>query len=99
MRSVWKYPLRVADTQVVDLPTGAEPLAVQAQDGSLVLWAAVDTDIKEVAPVRLCVFGTGEQIEEDWLSLEHLATVQMDGLVWHVFREWPTDEEAAHAQG
>lgn len=41
-KTIYKYPLDVTDVQEIKLPVGAEILTVQAQNGTLCLWALVD---------------------------------------------------------
>lgn len=84
MRTVFKYPLEIANEQTIDLPIGAKPLSVQMQGEWIYLWAEVDTDSKPF-PYTVRVFGMGHLLPKE--AMKHLGTVQqLDGmLVWHVY--------------
>ena len=51
MKTIWKFPLPVADQYVVKTPKGAEILTVQRQGDQACLWAIVDTNADTVARV------------------------------------------------
>jgi hypothetical protein len=88
MAAIWKYPLLITDEQVLTVPSGATPLAVGEQYGTLCLWALVDPRNKPVAQT-VRIYGTGHPIEHDDGSEEsYVGTVQMGPLVWHCF--WVT---------
>ncbi len=86
MLSVHKFPLRLADDQFIDLPSGATILAVQDQRGRLCIWALVDTEEKSTTPRRILIVGTGMPVP-DVLCRTYLGTVQQEegSLVWHLF--------------
>jgi len=48
MRTIYKYPLGMAEKAVVSMPEGARIIRVDGVDGFLYLWAVVDTE----APVE-----------------------------------------------
>jgi len=82
--TVWKFPLTVADEQIIDIPRVNQPLTVQVQDRDANLWVLVDPDSPRIR-VRVRIFGTGHPgITRDML---YVGTFQMYGgnLVWHVF--------------
>ena len=84
MRTIWKYPLQVTDTQEIAMPGGAELLAVQMQNDTPTLWARVDT-VEPYAPRRIVIVGTGNP---GWNGVgEYIGTFQMHGgaLVFHAF--------------
>lgn len=86
MRTVWKFPLEVIDSQELDLPQGTEPLAVQWQGSHLCLWAIVDPDAPKVRrTVR--IYGTGHRAPDDLSAAAHIGTFQMSGgaLIFHAF--------------
>ena len=74
MRIVWKYALAMADTQLVNLPNGAEILSVQDQRGTLTIWAMVDPDEKRISPMTIEIIPTGVPVQP--AKRKHLATVQ-----------------------
>lgn len=87
-RTIWKFPLRIEDTQSVGIPEGGRILTVQMQGYCPCLWALVDP----YAPVTrrsIRIFGTGHEIN-DAESLTYIGTFQMGdaplgSLVFHVF--------------
>lgn len=85
MITVYKYPLTgsIGQPQGVMLPAGAKVLCAQGQGGQLCLWAQVDT-AEDVVWRSFVVFGTGYDMPPG-LTFNHVGTVQMSQLVWHVF--------------
>lgn len=91
MRVIYKYPLRLADHQILRLPEGGTVLSVQEQRGQLVIWAAVDMSQPDVN-VEFRIVGTGNPFPNDMLDgYVWLGTVQeREGVfVWHVFGKGP----------
>lgn len=86
MKRIYKYPIRIQDEQIVHLPTGAEILCVQIQNGAPFLWALIEPQTGEEAR-RIVIAGTGHEMED--CERKYIGTVQMrDGtLVWHVFEK------------
>ena len=84
MRTIWKYAV---DDGPVSMPSGARILSVQVQRGDLTLWAEVDSD----APAeirRFRVYGTGHELPRGLgYQDSHIATVQDEPFVWHVYEE------------
>ena len=83
MMSIWKFPLKVCDHQVVSMPKGATILSVQEQGGVPTIWALCNID----APREDRMFitrGTGFEFDDDsrWIG-----TVKLGPFVWHVFEE------------
>lgn len=58
MRSIWKFPLEVVDSQDIELPLHAQPLAVQMQGDKPCLWAIVETNAPKVTRT-IYIYGTG----------------------------------------
>ena len=85
MKTIWKFPLRVADQQTLSMPAGAQTLTVQMQFGVLCLWAVVDpnTPLREELDIRM--HGTGHSFDDTGYT--YLATFQMNAgqLIFHVF--------------
>lgn len=94
--AVYRYPVRIVDEQIIDMPDGATILSVATRAGSRVLqgvgsheevhlWALVDPDAP-LRPRRLRVAGTGHPLPEAE-GLEFLGSVQLSAgqLVFHVF--------------
>ena len=84
MKSVWKFPLRVANSQCLQIPAGAKILSVQAQGETVCLWALCDTDALP-EPRYIAIHGTGHEVYDG--LLEYISTFQMHGgaLVFHAF--------------
>lgn len=96
MRTIYKYPLELVDTQDMELSHGSQILSAQFQkidyyaDGyktryDLCLWVLInenDTAPKQTRTVR--IIGTGNPIEESE-RLRYISTAQNDGFVWHIF--------------
>lgn len=81
---VWKYPLKAAGENVLEMPYGAEVLAVQPQAGVLVmLWAEVNTTAPMVTR-RFFVAMTGQDLP---VGRKYVGTAQINWLVVHVFED------------
>lgn len=88
MRKVFKYNLKVADKQQLELPIGATILTFDMQRERPVLWALVDPELPtETRMFRMA--GTGHAIDG---ALSHIGTSQLrdGGLVLHLFEILPT---------
>lgn len=88
MITIWKYPLRVKDTQLVAMPKGARILSVGVQTDTICLWAMVDDREGETVYRRILIVGTGNPVFEAEDG-KFIGTVQLYGgrLVFHVFEE------------
>lgn len=87
-KSIYKYQLKVTDTQKIELPVGAEILTVQIQNETPCLWALVDPNGIEKETRIIEVFGTGHPISYDMgMSRKYVSSFQLRGsqLVFHVF--------------
>ncbi len=86
MKTIWKYPLKAVDIQLLEMPEGAEILTVQFQAGNLCLWALVDSE-KPKTMRYIRIYGTGIPLEQ--INLQYITTYQVaDGrLIFHVFEE------------
>jgi len=83
MQVIYKYPLDITGTQEFTLPEDHTILKVAEQNGSLFLWAQVDT-YSENMTGQIVIVGTGHEL--DMYGYHYLDSVLMDsGLVWHVF--------------
>ena len=83
MKTIHKYALKPQGAQKVKMPEGAQILHAGEQEGSLFIWARVNTEHKPENR-KIEVYGTGHEVNE--FDLEHISTVQMsNGLVFHVF--------------
>lgn len=87
MKTIFKYPLAITDSQAVLMPIGAEFLSVQFQGEDLCLWALVDPNAKKIAQT-FWIVGTGHPVPASEY-LKFIGTAQQFGgkLVWHIFSE------------
>lgn len=89
MKKIFKYELKVTDTQVLELPYEHRILTVQNQNGNLCLWAVVDPEDTDTANRTIRIFGTGNDASDlEYYfggDMEYISTVQMNSLVWHIF--------------
>lgn len=95
MKSVYKYP--IPHHGGVEMPEGAKILSVHAQNGSVCLWALVDTSSPRV-PRRFRMFGTGHPMNNDLAErLSFVGTALLDAgfVVVHVFEEMPNPDPCA----
>jgi hypothetical protein len=86
-RAIWKQGLAIKDSQIVKLPRNARILSAQIQHEKLCLWYLFDVEESTRPQLReIVIYGTGHDIAARD-SLEHIATVQIEGgnLVFHVF--------------
>lgn len=82
---IFKYKLEVGDKMHIDMPSGAEVLAVQVQYDTVCIWALVDPD-RPTQTRTFRVFGTGHEMPQSE-ALNYIGTFQLlDGqFVGHVF--------------
>jgi hypothetical protein len=87
MTTIWKYPLKAVERQVVEMPKGATILSVQTQHGDVCIWALVDPEAKKESRT-IWIVGTGHEMPEG-IHLRYLGTTQTPGgtFVPHVFEE------------
>ncbi len=83
MQTIYKYPVPVQDEFVVDMPIGAEVLAVQIQGGEAQMWALVETD-RPMSKRTFYVRGTGNDYSKQ-LKGAYVGTFQTGRFVWHLF--------------
>jgi hypothetical protein len=83
MKTIYKYPFRIQDEQMLAMPEGAQILSVQMQGTIPTIWALVASEAP-LKPRKIEVYGTGHEIV-DLNSLQYLGTVQERGFVWHIF--------------
>jgi hypothetical protein len=76
--------LKDTDRQVVLMPQNARILCVMNQQGSVTMWAEVDTT--SVIKGRVFqIVGTGIPMPE--VELTYIGSVQQPPFVWHVYEE------------
>ena len=85
MKKIYKYQLKLIDSQSVFLPVGYKILSAQLQAGQLCMWAMIDPYIADMVPVEIKVFGTGHEIESNCGDFIDTFQLNNGGLVFHVF--------------
>ena len=86
-QTIWKFPLEVADEQMVEMPKNAEILSVQNQKGKAVLYAMVATS-NETEKRCIITLGTGHTMPEGF-RLVYIGSVSFyDGkIIFHYFEK------------
>ncbi len=98
MKTIYKYPLEPG-TNKLQLPDKAQVLHAASVNGEPVIYAIVDPDEKKMSEAIFHVYGTGPQPfhasmpEPDAIGFTmcYIGTVNCEGLVWHVFVEFPAE--------
>lgn len=93
MKTIWKYPLKMGVEFTLEMPEGAEVMAVKLQPGHLldnqpVLWALVDP-AAPLVPRVFSIYGTGHSIVGPIDLFGYIGTWQAEGFVWHLFEVLP----------
>lgn len=88
MQTIWKFPLRIADVQTIEMPAGAQILTAQVQYDELQLWAIVNPDAPE-SWRTFAIATTGRVMH--FTPDKYIATFQLhDGaFVGHLFEVLP----------
>jgi hypothetical protein len=81
--TIWKYPLEVEDLQQIEMPVGAQVLAVEVRNGQPCLWAKVDPTKLNVV-CEIATVGTGHPANHAE-GLQYIGTYQLGNFVGHVF--------------
>lgn len=85
MKKIFKYQLTPSPgTQTTYMPTSAQILHVNMQDGMITFWSIFD-DSSNSTYRTFKVYATGEPIFTD--KQMYLGTVMDGSYVWHVFEE------------
>ncbi len=84
-KTIWKFELKITDTQDVKMPSGTKILSVQNQNNKACLWGLlVPNGNNELRTIE--IFGTGSIIPYDGgVERVFIGTIQDGTLVWHVF--------------
>jgi len=86
VKTIWKFPIEIADSQLLSVPEGAKFISVLTNGEKPLLYAIVDPESPTVS-TTVQIRGTGHPVQEDLLDLYvFLGTVTTHGfLVWHIF--------------
>lgn len=83
--TIWKFPLRLAVEQTIEVPLGAVGLHCDLQDERPCIWVCVDPEAERTTR-RIIMVGTGNPHPDlAKPTTTHIGTVQMNGYVWHYF--------------
>lgn len=87
MQKIYKYPLKTADVQMVEMPKGATILCVQTQGETPCLWAEVNPKAEKICRAFV-TYGTGHPLD-DGTAKHYIGTYQLRGgaLVFHVYTD------------
>ena len=85
MKTIWKYPLQLIESQIIEVPVGHSFLTVQVQNDIPCLWILVIPDQPKIK-VCISIYGTGERVHFAE-GRQYIGTFQQHygSLVWHVF--------------
>ena len=88
-KTIWKYTLSIGGRETHMMPSGAQALTVQMQDGAPCVWALVDPNAPKAART-FYIFGTGHGIDMPD-ELRYIGTFQPNEggspLVFHLFED------------
>lgn len=92
MRKIYKYFLESkplnddlsTNYQKIRIPKTALLWNIGVQNGTICLWAQVDTEYMD-GERTFCVVATGQEIPDDCKTSDYRGTVQIGWLVWHVY--------------
>jgi len=88
MKTIYKYQLKITDTQYVEIEGFNGFLKVAEQNGGLCLWCIVNKEDKSIYTAEINIVGTGNPIPHKTKIHEggYFDSVLMSsGLVWHIF--------------
>lgn len=81
---IYKYTLEAKQgIQKIKIPSGAVFVSTQNQDDKITVWVRVSKSMKTLSEYSFYIVFTGVELKEDPLAF--LATVQIQGLVYHVY--------------
>lgn len=83
MRTIWKFPIKIAPRQMVAMPCDARPIhAGLDPQGEPCIWAEVDTNDVQVSRLIILAATGGDLPSDDW---KHLSTFNHGEFVWHAY--------------
>lgn len=90
--TIYKYPLKLVDQQVLILPMGSSMLSFHNQNEVPTIWVRVDTDVTQFRKWRIAICGTGHPAPDE--AHFFIGTAQFaNGLVWHCFAKLDMSEQ------
>lgn len=86
MTKIFKYPIKITDSQKVKMPINAIILSAGFQGDQLNLWAMVESKNTSLDNRVIEIYGTGNPIEGfDWEKKFIQTVFDPQGFVWHIF--------------
>lgn len=82
MITVYKYPMKITGKQTIQMPEDSLTILVAEQNGTLCMWAEVDTE-SPLEEKEFYIYGTGHEISHD--GAMHLGSAVVGNFVWHVY--------------
>lgn len=89
MKTIWKFTLRVADSQALLMPLGARVLSVQTQFDRPQLWVLLDDTETTHENRTFAICGTGHPAPADTSRFIGTFQLKEGALVFHVFETTP----------
>lgn len=86
MKTIWEYPVPFDSHFTLELPAGAEMLAVQMQLDMPTLWVLVKPTAPKVETNFRWYPTGGDSCSDHDTKAKHVGTVQWKNLVLHLFR-------------
>ena len=86
-KRIYKYFIGIGGEVSVQMPKDAKPLLMEHQNGSIYLWALVDTDEPVQSWRKFRYYGTGESLspETEHIYINTFFTGEDHTFVWHAF--------------
>lgn len=84
-KTIWKYPLQMADKQQVSMPFGAKIRSVAAQGDTVCIWAEVDPSAPKKRERTIYIYGTGHVMPDDPGTYIGSFMLHAGALVFHVY--------------
>lgn len=81
---IYKYELKRASTQFVQIPEKSSIIDIQIQKGKIMMWAEVEPDSPEI-DIKINMYGTGQEVAENGCDTDYLGTIQDGDNVWHFY--------------
>jgi hypothetical protein len=76
-KTIWKFKMKIDDTQVILMPKGTEILSIGLQNNEPVIWALVNSKEPDKEPKQFEMFGTGHSVPCDiGIDRKFLGTIQ-----------------------
>lgn len=84
MPKIYKYQFDISGIVTIEMPVGAQVLSFDTQNNTPTLWALVEPKA-DIEKRTFYIFGTGRDVPDNFDGSDHIGTVQIDGMVWHLF--------------